>query len=293
MRWLIWIAMAAAMWGQGTAKKVYISVDMEGVAGVVTGDQLSPSGFEYARFREFMTDEAVSAVRAAKRAGATEVLVSDSHGNGENLLIEKFPDDVRVIRSWPRRQGMMAGIDGSFAAAVFIAYHSSASNSQGVRAHTISSALLTRVALNGKPVSEGVLNAAIAGHYGVPVIFISGDDAVIAEVRGEIGPVEAVETKKSLGFHAANSLTPVEAQKRIHDGVGAAMAKIGQGKPYRVQTPVTVELDMKHYTAVEMLSYLRVIERPGPHTVRFQARDVLEASDFIQFVTKYSADMQP
>lgn len=93
--------------------KVYISVDMEGIAGVVTADQLIPGGFEYERFRRFMTDEAVAAVRGAQAAGATEVVVSDSHGNGESLLIELFPKDVRIIRSWPRHGEMMAGLDST------------------------------------------------------------------------------------------------------------------------------------------------------------------------------------
>jgi D-aminopeptidase len=110
-RWLVTLALAALAAGasaQGEKKlKVYISVDMEGVVGAVTGDQLGPAGFEYARFREFMTQEALAAVRAAKEAGATEVLVADAHGNGENLLIEQLPADVRVVRSWPR-----AGRDG-------------------------------------------------------------------------------------------------------------------------------------------------------------------------------------
>ena len=97
--------------------KVYISVDMEGIAGVVSDDQLGPGSFEYERFRQFMTKEALAAVNAAKEAGASEILVSDSHGNGENLLIDQFPKDVRIIRSWPRRLGMMAGIDDSFDAA--------------------------------------------------------------------------------------------------------------------------------------------------------------------------------
>jgi len=187
--------------------KVYVSVDMEGIVGAVTGDQLGPGGFEYGRFREFMTREALAAVRAAQDAGASEILVSDSHGNGENLLIEQFPKDVRVIRSWPRRLSMMAGIDASFDAAVFIGYHSSTTNLRGVRAHTFSSARLTRVALNGIDMSEGAWNAAIAGHFGVPVVMISGDDAVIDEVRSLVGNIEGAEVKRSLGFHSANTVT--------------------------------------------------------------------------------------
>ena len=148
--------------------KIYISVDMEGVAGVVTADQLGPAGFEYERFRHFMTNETLAAIRAAKESGATEVVVSDSHGNGESLLIDEFPKDVRIVRSWPRHGGMMAGLDASFDAALFIGYHASTTNMRGVRAHTFSSAHLTRVALNGNAVTEGEFNAAFAGALGRP-----------------------------------------------------------------------------------------------------------------------------
>ena len=105
---------------QDDGLKIYISADMEGVVGAVTGDQLSPGGFEYQRFREFMTAEVNAAIDAARAAGATEFVVSDSHGNGENLLIEKLPDDVTIIRSWPRELSMMAGIDDTFDGVIFL-----------------------------------------------------------------------------------------------------------------------------------------------------------------------------
>src|SRR6516164_7497150 len=166
--------------------KIYISVDMEGVAGVVTGDQLGPGGFEYERFRHFMTNETLAAVRAAKESGATDVVVADSHGNGESLLIEEFPKDVRIVRSWPRHGSMMAGLDASFGAALFIGYHASTTNPKGVRAHTIASAYFTRVGLNGVAVTEAEFNAAYAGAFGVPVVFASGDDAAIAEITARL-----------------------------------------------------------------------------------------------------------
>ncbi|MBS0396546.1 MAG: M55 family metallopeptidase, partial [Proteobacteria bacterium] len=194
--------MAAAPAAAGIGK-VYISVDMEGVAGAVTADQLRPAGFEYERFRRFMTDEALAAVRAANAAGATEIVVSDSHANGENLLIESFPPNVRVVRSWPRHGGMMAGLDSSFSAAIFIGYHASTTNPRGVRAHTTSSANFARLALNGVAVTEAEFNAAYAGEFGVPVVFVSGDDAAVAEIRGRLGNLEATVTKQSLGFHSA------------------------------------------------------------------------------------------
>src|SRR5687768_9743767 len=163
--------------------KVYISADLEGIAGVVTGDQLGPTGFEYGRAREFMTGEVLAAIAAAREAGATEIVVSDSHGNGESLLIDQLPDDVRIIRSWPRPLMMMEGIDSTFSAAILIGYHSGTTNPAGVRAHTISSANLASVSLNGVAVPEAGINAAIAGRFGVPVVFVSGDDVAVEETR--------------------------------------------------------------------------------------------------------------
>jgi D-amino peptidase len=273
--------------------KVYISVDMEGIAGVVTGDQLGPGGFEYARFREFTTLEALAAIRAAKSAGATEIVVSDSHGNGENLLIEKFPKDVRIIRSWPRRLSMMAGIDSTFDAVIFIGYHSSTHNTAGVRAHTFSSGRLTRVALNGEPVTEGAFNAAIAGHFGVPVVMMAGDDAAIEEVRSLVGNIEAAETKKSLGFHSANTLTPEASVVLIEQKALSALKRLRDFKPYTIGTPVTLEVGFKNYRPVEVLSYLKGIERTDSHTIRYRCQDMLEVSDFMNFLTNYSFSLEP
>ena len=272
--------------------RVLISVDMEGVAGTVTGDQLGPTGFEYGRFRDFMTREAQAAVAAAKAAGATEVIVADAHGNGENLLIEQFPADVRIIRSWPRQLGMVAGAD-QVDAVMFIGYHASTNNVQGVRAHTFSSASLTRVALNGVNVSEGSWAAAIAGHFNAPVIMMSGDDAAIAEVRAAVGNIEAAETKRTLGFHSAITLTPQASYDLIAARVKAAMARRAEFKPYKVTTPVTVDVSFKNYTPAEMLAYLPGFERTDAHSIRFRAKDMVEAEAIRTFITTYRLDMAP
>jgi D-amino peptidase len=278
---------------QPRALKVHISVDMEGVAGAVTGEQLGPSGFEYGRFREFMTREAVAAVNAAREAGATEIIVADSHGNGQNLLIDQFPPDVRVIRSWPRRLGMVAGIDDAVTAAVFIGYHAGTNNATGVRAHTFSSATLTRVALNGTNVTEGSWNAAIAGHFNVPVVMMSGDDAAIAEVQRAVGAIETAETKRTLGFHSAITLTPQASVDLIGQRVRAALKRVTEFKPLKVQTPVTVDVSFKHYMPVEVLGYLPIFERTDSHSIRFRARDMVEASAIMSFIGDYRPDLTP
>jgi len=298
---LVLLALALALVFTGTMRtdtqarklKVHISVDMEGVAGAVTGDQLGPAGFEYGRFREFMTREAVAAVTAAKEAGATEVVVADAHGNGENLLIEQFPPDVRIVRSWPRPLSMMGGVDQTVDAAIFIGYHASTSNTTGVRAHTFSSATLTRVTLDGVEMTEGSWNAAIAGHFGVPVVMISGDDAAIAEVRKVIGNVEGAETKKSLGFHSALTMTPQAAVEVIGQRVKTALGRRGEFKAYRPAGPATVEVSFKHYRPVEVLAYLPMFERTSSHSIRFKARDMVEASAIMEFIGEYQPDLTP
>jgi D-amino peptidase len=291
--WLLPLAEAQAPAQAAKKLKIYISVDMEGVAGVVTADQLGPAGFEYERFRHFMTSETLAAVRAAKESGATEIVVSDSHGNGESLLIEEFPKDVRIIRSWPRHGGTMAGLDASFDAALFVGYHASTTNPRGVRAHTFSSAHLTRVALNGNAVTEGEFSAAYAGALGVPVIFASGDDAAVEELKSRLGQFETAETKKSLSFHSAETLTPEASCERIAAGVKAALNRLRDFKPYVVKTPVTLEITFKNYTPAEMLSYLRSVQRVDSHTIRFVGKDMAEVSDFVDVVDGYSPDLAP
>jgi len=272
---------------------VYISVDMEGIAGVVTADQLGPQGFEYERARHFMTNEVLAAVRAAKAAGATKILIADSHGNGESLLIDEFPRDVHIIRSWPRHGAMMAGLDSSFNAAIMIGYHASASSPAGVRAHTISSATFTRIAINGHDVSEGEIAAAQAGALGVPVVFMSGDNVATAELRDRIGNIVTVETKKALSFHSAETLTPAESAVRIEAGVRSALTRVAEFKPYTVTTPVTLEMSYKNYAAAEIFSYLPGMEKVGSRTVKYVAKSIGEAVDIIMVAESYQPDVSP
>jgi D-amino peptidase len=273
--------------------KVYISADMEGIAGVVSPDQLGPAGFEYGRFREFMTAEVVAAIEGAREAGATEILVSDSHGNGLNLLIERLPSDVRVVRSWPRPLGMMEGIDSSFAAAIFIGYHSGTTNPAGVRAHTLSSANYAGVALNGVQVPEAGLNAAIAGHFGVPIALISGDDVAVEEARRLIGDVDGVAVKRAIGFHSAATLTPQASQALIKERVKAALGRRASLRPYRLSAPVRLDLTFKNYRPAEVLAYLPIVQRTDAHSIRYTGRNVLEVSRFLQFVGGYEPGLSP
>lgn len=288
---LAWLAPADLRAQEGL--KIYISADMEGVVGAVTGDQLGPSGFEYTRFRQIMTNEVNAAIAAAREMGATEILVSDSHGNGENLLIEQLPPDIQLVRSWPRPLMMMEGIDASFDAAIFLGYHASTSNTRGVRAHTISSANLTSVRLNGIEMMEASINAAIAGDFGVPVVMISGDDATVEEARSIIGDMEGAVLKWSLGFHSARTLMPEAGYEVIRDHVRAALGRLDDFEPYRMEGPIELEISFKNYMPAEVMAYLPIVERVDAHTIRFVGRDMTEISKFIEFTTTYSVGITP
>ena len=273
--------------------KVFISVDMEGIAGVVTNEQLSPAGFEYQRFREFMTAEALAALEGAKAAGATDIMVADSHGNMQNLLIEKLPSDVVLVRGPVRPLGMMQGIDSTFHAVVFIGYHSATTNLNGVRAHTFSSARYTSVEVNGSPMAESSFNAALAGYYGVPVVAISGDETAVAELLAIAPRAAPAVVKQSIGFHAAATRTPAAAQAMIREAVRAGVARRAEIAPYKLQAPHRLDLGFKSYRAPELLAYLPSVQRTTAHSIRYQGSSILDIARFLSFIGAYSPEIDP
>jgi D-amino peptidase len=274
----------------GPELRVFISADMEGITGVVNGAQLAPGEFEYERFRTLMTGEVNAAIEGALAAGATKVTVADSHGNGLNLLVEALNPKARLIRSWPRPLEMMEGVEGGFDAAMFIGYHASINTPQAVRAHSISSRRFYDLRLNGRHASEGMLNAAIAGHFGVPVVFASGDEATLAELRGSLGAgLAGVAVKRAIGYHSADSLAPEVARERIRAESERALRQRAAAKPFVIAGPVRLEISFKSMINAEVLALLPVVERVDGATVAFTGKDVVEAVKFIAFATQYDS----
>ncbi len=220
-------------------------------------------------------------------------MISDSHGNGQNLLLEKLPKDVTVVRSWPRPLMMMEGIDESFDAAIFIGYHSSTTNPEGVRAHTMSSARLADVRLNGVSVPEAGINAAIAGHFGVPVVMISGDDAIVKEAQALLGDIEGAVVKWAYSFHSARTLTPEAALDLIREKAQRGVERAATLEPYRLDTPVRLDVRFKNYRPSEVLDYLSIVERTDSHSIRFIGEDMIEVSKFLEFMLTYDASLEP
>jgi len=188
---------------------------------------------------------------------------------------------------------MMQGIEEGFDAAVLIGYHASTSNTRGVRAHTMSSANLTAIRLNGVDMPEAGISAAIAGDFGVPVVMISGDDAIADEAGALLGDIEAAVTKWSYGFHSARTILPEASYALIGEKVRAALGRLGDFRPYRLEGPIDLEISFKNYMPAEVLAYLPNVERVDSHTIRFVGRDMTEISMFIEFATNYRVDLTP
>ncbi len=268
--------------------KLYISADIEGIAGVVTRDQGGPGAFEYQKGREWMTGEVVAACDAAFAHGISEVVVSDSHGNGQNLLLDELPDKVRVVRSWPRPLGMMQGIEeGGYVGACLIGYHAGASNVSGILAHTLYGLVIREVRINGEVQPEAAISAGIAAHFSVPVVMISGDDVFVEETRKLIPGVQAAITKHSYGTLSGITLKPAASRGLIRDAVTSALENLDRFSASPRTGPLHLQVDFKHRMPAELLSYLSIVKRVSAYTIEFVAADMPEISRFLAFVTSY------
>jgi D-amino peptidase len=258
--------------------RVYISIDMEGVAGVVHEDQTDPTearhAGEYNRFRRLMTNEANAAIAGALEAGATEVLINDSHWRMRNLLAEELNPRAELLSGGPKRLSMVEGIDGGFEAAMFIGYHARAGTRHATIDHTYTSRVY-EARINAAPVGELALNAAMAGVHGVPVALVSGDQALAAEAKALLGAgVETVVVKEAVGRFAARSLAPAVACDRIRVGAAAALKRKHQ--PYTLKPPIRLEVDFIVSQMADMAELVPGSVRTGGRSVSYTGGDYPE-----------------
>ena len=255
--------------------KVFISVDMEGISGVVTSEECSRSGQDYGLFRRVMTEEANAAVSGAFAGGASEVWVRDSHGSARNILPDLLDSRAILVRDWSGGpKSMMEGIDETFDAAIFIGYHARAGTPDAIIEHTMSGTV-TDSAVNGVSLPEAGWNALIAGHYGVPVVFVSGDRAICEQAESMFGEVETVAVKDAIGA-AAVCKHPQEAQRLIGLGVKKAIREVDRFEPYALSPPYTLVLKLKTETQVYNGAFYPGAERTGDWELTFRSDDIME-----------------
>ena len=255
--------------------RVYISIDMEGVAGVVHEDQTDPiessHAGEYNRFRRLMTNEANAAIAGALEAGATGVVVNDSHWLMRNLLAEELNPVAELLSGGPKRLSMVEGIDGGFEAAMFVGYHARAGTRHATIDHTYTSRVY-EARINGEPVGELALNAAMAGVHGVPVALVSGDQALAAEAEASLGSgVETVVVKEAVGRFAARSLAPSVACQRIRAGAAAALKR--KHVPFTFKAPIRLEVDFVVSQMADMAELVPGSGRTGGRSVSYTGDD--------------------
>ncbi|HYE52455.1 MAG TPA: M55 family metallopeptidase [Azospirillaceae bacterium] len=269
--------------------RLHISADIEGIAGVTSRDHLMPSGFEYEPARRWMTETVAAVAEEAHALGVEQVVVADSHGNAQNLQMDRLPDYVQVVRGWPRRLGMMQGIDeGPYVGSVMLGYHAGAGSRDGGLAHTLSGRLIREVWINGRVASEAYLNAAVAGHFDVPVLLVSGDDAFVAECREQVGDVVGATVKWSQGRQSTRTLTPAAACALIRSRFQEAFQSRATRPCLTVPGPIRLEVEFKTQLHPEVLSYLPAVERTGSHRITVTAASILEATRFLMFVVMYN-----
>lgn len=250
--------------------KLYISCDMEGTAGVCSWMQCDPSNTrEYPIYRRYMSQEVRAAVDGARSAGATDVLINDSHWDMRNLLWDELPADVRVISGSRKPFSMSEGLDRGYGGAFFTGYHAAAGDANGVLAHTYTADTLYNVRINGVACSEALLNAAMAGYYGIPLLLVSGDRVVVEHVKRYMPWVTGVIVKEGIGYYAGNSVTPKAAQALIRDASAQAIGNAANAKPFTFDPPITMELDTTRVEQADFIELMPGFERTGGRTVRF------------------------
>jgi D-amino peptidase len=256
--------------------KVLISVDMEGITGIVTAEECDPkAGDDYQYFRKIMTLEANAAVEGALAAGATEIVVRDAHGSGRNILPDLLHKGAKLLRDWsfgPKE--MMEGVDETFGAAVFIGYHASAGKPNAILEHTWSGRI-TSLKINGVTLPEAGLNALIAGSFNVPVVFISGDQAVCEQAKGLFGEIESVAVKKGIGA-ATLSFHPEVSGQMIREGVQKAVRDRARYKPYKLTPPYRLVLTLKDEKLVDNGQYYPGAKRTGDWELTYESSDFME-----------------
>jgi D-amino peptidase len=256
--------------------RVYISADMEGTAGVCAWPQVDPSDVhEYPIYRRYMTREVAAAIEGARVSGGLEFLVNDSHWNMRNLLWDELPEDVRMISGARKPLSMAAGAEQRFDAAFFTGYHAKIGEANAVLSHTYSDATLYDVRVNGTPCTEALLNAALLGLYGTPVVLITGDRTTIESVARTLPWIVGVVVKDAIGYYSTNTLTPATACAAIREGAREALVTLSHAKPFTFDPPIELIIETAKTEQADFMELLPQVERIGGRAVRFRHDDYL------------------
>lgn len=268
--------------------KIYISADIEGISGVVSGSQTSFSGDGYERARKLMTEEVNAAIEGAVEAGATEILVNDSHGSMTNIIIEELNTSASLITGTPKMLGMMEGIDSTFDAAMFIGYHGRM-NTKSVLSHTYHGRVISNINVNGRDAGEFYINASVAGFFQVPVVLVSGDDILSEEVADVNDKIESVIVKKSKGRYAAECITPKVVRSMIKENARLALIKRKSICLTEVNGPIEIKTTFLNSGLAQAASLMPYTQLISPNVVLYKASNITEGYRAIMSMVKIAS----
>jgi D-amino peptidase len=263
--------------------KVYISADIEGVAGITNWNEAEKNHPDYPEFRQRMTDEVVAACEGAIAAGATEILIKDAHDSGRNILADRLPECARLVRAWSGHPlAMVQELDSSFDAVLLIGYHSKAGTESNPLAHTLT-LRVAQLAINGEVASEALIHSWAAALHRVPVVFLSGDKGICADAKAFNPGITTVAVSEAFGPSTV-SLAPKRAQHLIRQGV--ALALQGDRESCRLHLPESFVLEIKYSNPVQAYksSWYPGARHVGSQTVRLETRDYFEVLRALRFV---------
>jgi D-amino peptidase len=250
--------------------KVYMTVDMEGITGIVDWKQTAIGEKEYEEGRKLMTGDVNAAIEGALAAGATEILVNDAHHRKRNVILRDLNPIAQLIRGEPKAMDMMQGVDEDCDVAMCIGYHAMAGSADAICNHTWNP-IVFEVQLNGRPIGELGLDAALAGYYGVPIVMVSGDETFVEQAHALLGDIEAVAVKKAYGMHSARCLHPDKSAELISAAAKRAVAK--GGKPYIPSPPLTVKVTFATAQCCDRAAILPGSRRLDGRTLEYTAED--------------------
>jgi D-amino peptidase len=256
--------------------KVFLSFDMEGIAGIVDWQQCIGDGPAYQLGQRLTLGEVNAAIDGALDAGAGEVVVNDSHWTMQNLAPQELHGEASSITGRHKPLYMMQGLDSSFDACLFVGYHGSISGASSVLSHTYNPAAISHAELNGTRVGESGINALVALHAGVPVALVTGDRQTAEEAKAFLPGAEVVVVKESLTRFAAHSLHPDAARRLVREGARRALERAGALDPPAIDLPARLELSLQTADMAEMATWIRGVERSGLRTVLIEGEDPLE-----------------
>ncbi len=249
------------------AKNVFITIDMEGITGVVDWNHVGGDSGEYEHYRKLMVGDLNAAIEGALAAGAKEIVVSDSHGRMRNIHPWEVNEAAHLIRGSPKPDSMMSGIGEGFDAALFVGYHAMRGTENAILCHTYTLGVMAAY-INGVQMGEFGLNASLAGHYGVPAVFIAGDNAVTLEAKNLVPNIHSAVVKWGVGRYSAKCLPPHESTALIKKTVTEALENAEGVKPLEVEEPVEIKVELSTANGADSASFLPYIERVDGRTVR-------------------------